>query len=148
MERVQVKPILRVKLVYQSSKSTVCTFTMTRMFGRVNVRKKYGRNFFPALHFTPSKNLLNDGQFRVLKKCHRKFASFTKCYSSKDFGLRVTPSVLISLFNFFVTHFYTLLFCLSELLFFLYLYNIHTVFFSFIMTSENVETSYSFNFQF
>ena len=29
--------------------------------------------FFRHLHFIPSKNLLNDSQFRVLKKCHRKF---------------------------------------------------------------------------
>ena len=31
-------------------------------------------NFFrPYIFSIPSKNLLNDGQFRVLKKCHRKF---------------------------------------------------------------------------
>ena len=119
MERVRVKRILRVKLVYQSSKSTVCTFTITKMFGPINVGKKYARKFFSGTYILYRPKIFwMIVNFAFSRSATGNLtASFTKCYSSKNFGLRVTPSVLISLFNFFVTHFYMLLFCLSELLF-------------------------------
>ena len=62
-------------------------------------------------------------------------ASFRKCYSSKNWGLaltlRVTPSVLNSLFD--LWHIFVCYFPFNELLFFLYLCNIRTAFFTWLM---------------
>ena len=42
------------------------------------------------------KTLLNEDQFRVLKKYRGKFASFPKCFSWKNWGLALTLSDSIS----------------------------------------------------
>ena len=56
------------------------------------------------LEVNGDKNLLNEGQFRVLKKCHEKFDCLVyEMLVIKERGLasalRVTPSVLTSLFD-------------------------------------------------